>query len=100
VVRNKCPIFVSQKVVEEAGIPVDFIINAADEGEDDQVSPAFNTEDIVPSKPDSSRAAARRNALQAELEQAVIAEEYERAAEIRDILVLLDKERGKDPSRG
>jgi bifunctional DNase/RNase len=100
VVRSKCPIFVSQKVVQEAGIPVEFIINAAHEGEGNQVPPAFNMEDIVPPKPDFSRAAARRNALQAELEQAVIAEEYERAAEIRDILALLDKERGKDPPGG
>jgi bifunctional DNase/RNase len=92
VVRSKCPVFISQKVVEEAGIPVNFIINAANEGEGNQIPPVFNMGDIVPPKPDFSRAAARRNALQAELEQAVIAEEYERAAEIRDMLILLDKD--------
>jgi bifunctional DNase/RNase len=98
VVRSKCPVFVSQKVVEEAGIPVDLIINAANEGS--QISPGFNTRGMAPPEPDFSRAAARRNALQAELEQAVMAEEYERAAEIRDILSLLDKESGKDPAKG
>jgi protein-arginine kinase activator protein McsA len=36
---------------------------------------------------------ARREALQVELDQAVAAEDYERAAEIRDFLALLDGER-------
>ncbi|MDR2109897.1 MAG: DUF151 domain-containing protein [Spirochaetaceae bacterium] len=95
VVRSKCPVFISQKLVEQAGIPVDFIINAANEG--GRIPPASDPGDMA--APEFSRAAARRNALQAELEQAVVAEEYERAAEIRDILALLDKENGKTPPR-
>jgi bifunctional DNase/RNase len=92
VVRSKCPVFISQKLVEQAGIPVEFIINAAHEGS--EIAPVSKRGDPAPN---FSRAAARRNALQVELEQAVIAEEYERAAEIRDILALLDNEKGKTP---
>jgi bifunctional DNase/RNase len=97
-VRSKCPVFVSQKVVDEAGLPVDFIINAADGS--GPSPPAFNRGDIRPGKPGFSEVFARRKALQAELEQAVNAENYERAAELRDILALLEKEGGKDPSKG
>jgi bifunctional DNase/RNase len=96
-VRSKCPVFVSQKVVDQAGIPLDFIINAADGS--DPIPSAFNMGDISPAEPDFSGSLVRRKALQTELEQAVIAEEYERAAEIRDMLVLLDMEGGKDPSQ-
>jgi bifunctional DNase/RNase len=63
-VRAKCPIFVTDSVLEEAGIPSDDII------EED----------------------AGREALQAELDAAVAAEEYEKAAEIRDKLKQLNDE--------
>jgi len=63
-VRAKCPIFVTDSVLEKAGIPSDDII------EED----------------------AGREALQAELDAAVAAEEYEKAAEIRDKLKQLNDE--------
>jgi bifunctional DNase/RNase len=97
-VRSKCPVFVSRKVVDEAGLPVDFIINAAD-GSGPGPS-AFNIGDIKPEEPGFSGAFARQKALQAELEEAVSAEDYERAAELRDILALLEKEGGKESSKG
>ena len=64
-VRCKCPIFVSEKVVEEAGILTDEL-SAGKE------------------------VTAKRSLLQKELEDAVALENYERAAEIRDILKALD----------
>ena len=64
-VRCKCPIFVGEKIVEEAGILTDEL-SAGKE------------------------ALAKRSLLQSELDEAVALENYERAAEIRDILKALD----------
>ena len=64
-VRCKCPIFVGEKIVEEAGILTDEL-SAGKE------------------------AIAKRSLLQSELEEAIALENYERAAEIRDILKALD----------
>ncbi|MDR2184043.1 MAG: bifunctional nuclease family protein [Treponema sp.] len=88
-VRRKCPVFVSEKVVEKAGVSIDLIIDevsgtGCSSGDFDGGSsgPEFKIQN-------------HREVLQAELESAVEAEEYERAAEIRDILAILDKENGK-----
>jgi bifunctional DNase/RNase len=135
-VRKKCPIYVSRKVVEQAGIPIDLIMQEQEEsgpaeypakfpsayaGSDESFETAehptqfpaehptkFPTEHPTqfPAEPpvkfpenttgfSASNAAKRRNLL-AELDKAVAAEEYERAAEIRDILLLLNKE--EDPA--
>jgi bifunctional DNase/RNase len=88
-VRCKCPIFVSEKVVEAAGVPLDLII---DEAPGTGHFPGdFDAGALGP----EFKAQSRRDTLRAELEAAVEAEEYERAAEIRDILAILDKENGK-----
>lgn len=81
-VRHKCPVFVSLRVVEQAGIPADMVIEAE--------HPTPRAEAGAP--PRTRPLAAKRRRLQAELEQAVAAEEYERAAEIRDLLILLEQE--------
>jgi bifunctional DNase/RNase len=90
-VRCKCPVFIAQKVVDQAGLPLEFFLDAV--GDNEAIS-ADNTigkfNDHIPAVPGSI---ARRETLQRELEQAVAAEEYEKAAEIRDVLALLDKER-------
>ena len=65
-VRCKCPIFIDEKVVETAGIIA---------------------EDLTTEKEET----AKRYVLQKELEEAVAVENYERAAEIRDMLKLLEK---------
>jgi bifunctional DNase/RNase len=72
-VRSKCPLYLAEKVIDEAGIPAGDIVE----------------NDIDPDEPE-----ARYTSLREELEAAVAAENYERAAEIRDILKKLDK---KDP---
>jgi bifunctional DNase/RNase len=74
-VRTRCPIFVALKVAEEAGIPAD----------------------ILTDLPEPSAGAPRETlqSLRQELERAVAAEEYERAAELRDKLILLTKGKGK-----
>jgi bifunctional DNase/RNase len=90
--RCKCPVFVAEKVAAHAGVPVDIFINTP--GED----PAFPLEAVSDEEPEVSEKSLRRLALQVELETAVANEEYERAAEIRDTLTLLDNETGSFPS--
>ncbi|MDR1617781.1 MAG: bifunctional nuclease family protein [Treponema sp.] len=84
-VRRKCPIYVSRKVVEQAGVPVDVVA----EGPLKDQSPGTVIREAL-SGP------GKRRGLEARLEEAVAAEEYEKAAEIRDMLILLDEE-GKKP---
>jgi bifunctional DNase/RNase len=68
-VRRKCPVFISPLVLEKTGSPMDSIMEGKIE------SPL--------------------TLLRHELEEALVSEDYERAAEIRDKLSLLEKDRGK-----
>jgi bifunctional DNase/RNase len=77
-VRKKCPIYVARIVVEQAGVPVDMVINETEE--------TMNSTDKT-----GDSAVSKREELLAELEKAVEAEEYEKAAKIRDMLLLLNK---------
>ena len=65
--RKKCPIYVASSVIEQTGVPLDFFINAFVENSDDKYK-----------------------GLKEQLEQAVAEEEYEQAAEIRDLLKKLE----------
>jgi bifunctional DNase/RNase len=89
-VRCKCPVFVSDQVIKEAGVSVDLVIDAAGSAFEDGAGEA------PPVKPKSPEKMSRQEALQGELEQEVAVENYERAAEIRDILALLKKKDGKN----
>jgi bifunctional DNase/RNase len=104
-IREKCPVFMASKVLERAGIPADIFAEEGNEG--GQTPPVIMGEEIdepdaaVPEKetaPEGIRGeadgslAAKRRRLQAELETAVEKESYERAAEIRDLLILLDQQ--------
>jgi protein-arginine kinase activator protein McsA len=66
-VRQKCPIFINAAVLDETGI---------------------NGETVLMENEISSK----RRTIQQELQEAVADEEYERAAELRDLLVFLDEE--------
>jgi bifunctional DNase/RNase len=91
-VRRRCPIFIDSGVIEQAGIPLEFFIEEMNEaGEADNPS----GEDAGLSPEDSAAAFdARHGELFEMLNKAVEAEEYERAAEIRDMLILLDRRKG------
>ena len=78
VVRCKCPIFISAEIVKETGIPVDFFLDAM-ENNDESIN------DISPLNDERSK-------LLVQLNDAVENEEYERAAEIRDLLKIIDDE--------
>ena len=68
-VRKKCPIYLSSSVIEQTGIPLDFFIGDLEE----------HTED-------------RFKSLREQLELAVAEEEYEQAAEIRDMIRKLEND--------
>jgi bifunctional DNase/RNase len=84
-VRQKCPIYISRRVLEQSGLPADFMLEKTKKPEE-------------PGGISGAPAArpGRRRELLEELKRAVDVEEYERAAEIRDILILMDQD-GKDP---
>jgi len=67
--RKKCPIYTTPAIVEQTGVPLSFFINDLEECSDDQYS-----------------------SLKEQLEQAIAEEEYEQAAEIRDLLKILENE--------
>jgi len=66
--RKKCPIYMAASVIEETGVPLAFFINDFEENED------------------------RHRSLREQLDLAVAEEEYEQAAEIRDLLRMLEDE--------
>jgi bifunctional DNase/RNase len=92
-VRCKRPVFISSKVTDQAGLPLDFFLDAMENSgaisADTDITGIHKLKGTEPEKPGF---VARRESLKMELNQAVAAEEYERAAELRDVLALLDKE--------
>jgi len=64
--RKKCPIYLASQIIEETGVPLSYFISDLEESTDDQY-----------------------RSLKEQLEQAIAEEEYEQAAEIRDLLKLL-----------
>ncbi len=109
-VRLKCPLYISEQVVQEAGVSVNLIVDAAtasaeqdlknftdEQGEIDKtpnegIEDEFLREGMAMSPPQSAQAQskeAQRRALKAELDKAVANEEYERAAKLRDLLASL-----------
>ena len=69
VTRKKCPIFMASSIIENTGIPLNFFISGIEEDTHDRYS-----------------------SMRKQLEQAVAEEEYEQAAEIRDMLKILENE--------
>jgi len=67
--RKKSPIYLASAIVEQTGVPLTFFINDLEETADDQYK-----------------------SLREQLEQAIAEEEYEQAAEIRDLLKMLENE--------
>jgi len=67
--RKKCPIYLASSIIEQTGVPLSFFISDLEEETDD-----------------------RYRSLKEQLEQAIAEEEYEQAAEIRDLLKILDTE--------
>jgi uncharacterized protein len=66
-VRQKCPFYLYASVIEQTGIPLDFFLEPGEKASDD-----------------------KNKSLMEQLEQAVAEEEYEQAAEIRDLIKRLE----------
>ncbi|GHU09646.1 hypothetical protein FACS1894151_07830 [Spirochaetia bacterium] len=80
-VRCKCPSLVASHVVQEAGIPIQTVLEA--------INTAVKAAEKSSHEQNALRQHSRRSSLLSELEAALAVENYERAAEIRDILNLL-----------
>ena len=81
-VRCKSAIFIAEEVVQESGILTDDLTNSAEMSYSTEAAAQdhlFQTEET------------KKSILKAELDEAVETENYERAAEIRDMLKLLEK---------
>jgi bifunctional DNase/RNase len=89
-VRRKCPVAVAEKVIRLAGTPADAVMEAA-------LGNAAGGEGRSRQYSFSGPTSGKREALLEELDQAVAAEEYERAAELRDLLTGIDGERRQEP---
>lgn len=81
-VRKKCPVYIAENIVDAAGVSVNLIVDAA-------AGHMSETGEAGRGQGNKDREAERR-ALEAELERAVAAEEYERAASIRDLLSAME----------
>lgn len=91
-VRSGGPVFVSRTVMDKTGLPLDFFIEAA--GGSGGISADSSKGAPEDAEPGLSGVSARRESLKRELDRAVATEEYERAAELRDVLELLDRKDG------
>jgi bifunctional DNase/RNase len=89
-VRSGCPIFISPKVTDQAALPLEFFLDTM--GRPREISADTITDKLMGAKTEPPGFIARRESLRMELDQAVASEEYERAAELRDVLALLDRE--------
>jgi hypothetical protein len=109
-IREKCPVFVAARVLDRTGIPADIFI---EEEQEEGRGPPPGAEEPYPAEPFFAyewegkaregaadekdipgfpALTAQRRRLQAELEETIEEEAYERAAEIRDLLILLDQQ--------
>ncbi|MCX7656452.1 MAG: bifunctional nuclease family protein [Treponemataceae bacterium] len=96
-VRKKCPVYIAEQVVDEAGVSVNLIVDAATAN----ASPE-EQEEPIPAQdkrqgsmqhggpPLSMDKEAEKQALREELQRAIAEENYERAAQIRDMLAALE----------
>lgn len=87
-VRKKCPVYIAESVVDSAGIAIELIVD---------------TETPLSASAEGAKGAGdERETLLAELNKAVVGEEYEHAAAIRDLLKALDekKKKGGSPDGG
>ncbi|MCL2441531.1 MAG: bifunctional nuclease family protein [Treponema sp.] len=86
--RKKCPIYLASAIIEQTGVPLTFFINDLEESSDDQYRVPVGVGgagDIIADNLVASN-------LKEQLEQAIAEEEYEQAAEIRDLLKMLESE--------
>jgi bifunctional DNase/RNase len=85
-VRRRYPVLISAALIKRAGLPLDFFDDSTDEAGDENAD-LFEAEEMEEDK---------RQVLRDQLDAAIAVEKYERAAEIRDLLKLMEKEKNSD----
>jgi bifunctional DNase/RNase len=99
-IREKCAVYVASRVLDQAGVPAEVFIDdigksgVAGTPQAPKLSKKKACE--IPQGREGNPLAAKQRRLRTELELAVEEEAYERAAEIRDILILLDQQLEQD----
>lgn len=95
-VRKKCPVYIAEQVVDEAGVSVNLIVDAAtangspEEQEEPTAGESNRQGSMQGGPPLSMDKEAEKQALREELQRAIAEENYERAAQIRDMLAAMD----------
>jgi bifunctional DNase/RNase len=89
-VRRRYPIFIAATVVEQAGIPLDFFMEAMEEAGESAAVYIPNPGVLQDDRETGGTSVGKYQTLLDQLNRAVAEEEYERAAEIRDLLRLMD----------
>jgi hypothetical protein len=82
-------------VTDQAGLPLEFFLESIDGS--GEISADIIADKSTDAEPEPPGFIARRESIRTELDQAVAAEEYERAAELRDVLALLDRKGRNGP---
>ncbi|MDR1025230.1 MAG: bifunctional nuclease family protein [Treponema sp.] len=92
-IREKCAVYVASQVLDQAGVPAEVFIEDIDNSGAAGTPQALKVSKEESGEiPQGNPLAVKRHRLRTELELAVEEEAYERAAEIRDILILLDQQ--------
>ena len=89
-VRRKCPVYIAENVVDTAGVAVNLIVDE---------SIASSREEGEAGEKAKTDRETEKNDLTAELEKAIAAEEYEKAAKIRDLLASMKNMEKNDEDR-
>jgi bifunctional DNase/RNase len=89
-VRRRYPIYIAKLVVEQAGIPLDFFIEAMEEADENAAIYIPTPDALQPAGETDESSTNKYHILLDQLNRAVAEEEYERAAEIRDLLKLMN----------
>jgi bifunctional DNase/RNase len=92
-IRSKCPIYVSRKVAGQVGVPVEMFRDGFEEKEAPWTS--MNAS-LYARDMEQRKTPGEYQGLRAELNDAIAMEAYERAVDIQDILLLLEKEQGEE----
>ncbi|MCL2801968.1 MAG: bifunctional nuclease family protein [Treponema sp.] len=90
--RKKCPIYLASSIIEQTGVPLAFFIDEIEEAAEDRYQPigGLTAGSLAAGNLVAGNLVAGN--LREQLEQAIAEEEYEQAAEIRDLLKILESD--------
>jgi uncharacterized protein len=89
-VRVRCPVYIAEYIVDEAGISVNLVSDIAQDDQPHDIERTIVQEAGLEKSPVSEYLENERKRLQKELDEAIAAENYETAAILRDKIKSLD----------